>query len=78
MAIDVKTLEQHHNALQVMFNLLLHSMVEKSPSVVESWLGVLEAFLDNEPDVRGKQREVMEQMFLAATTALESRPITHH
>lgn len=77
MAIDVKTLEQHHNALQVMFNLLLHSLVEKSPNVVESWLGVLEAFLDNEP-VRGTQREVMEQMFLAATTALESRPITHH
>jgi hypothetical protein len=78
MAIDVKTLEQHHNALQIMFNLLLHSLVEKSPNVVESWLEVLEAFLDNEPDVRGKQREVMIEMFLAATTALENRPTTHH
>lgn len=57
--MDMKTLEQHHNALQIMFNLLIHSLTETSPQAVNGWLQRLHQVLETEPGIQGKQREIM-------------------
>lgn len=59
--MDINTLEQHHNALQIMFNLLLHSLAQKAPGVLDDWLSEVRGVLDETPQIHGKQREIMEK-----------------
>lgn len=59
MTTDISTLEHHHNALQISFNLLLLSLTKSRPEVVEEWLSALRYTLDTEPAIPDKQREIL-------------------
>lgn len=65
MKIDIETLEHHHNALQIYFNLLLLSLAKHQPEVVDNWLADLQHALDSEPAIPEKQRELMQSQCLA-------------
>lgn len=65
MTVDIETLEHHHNALQVHFNLLLLSLAKHQPEVVEDWLSALLHTIDTEDAIPEKQRELMQGQFLA-------------
>lgn len=62
---DITTLEHHHNALQISFNLLLLSLSKSQPEVVEDWLAALLHTLDSEPAIPEKQQELMQGQFVA-------------
>lgn len=61
---DITTLEHHHNALQISFNLLLMSLAKNQPDVVEDWLAALLHTLDTELSIPEEQRELLQIQFL--------------
>lgn len=63
--MDVEKLEQNHNALQIMFNLLLHSLAAKAPGVIDDWLNETNNVLETTPQIRGIQRETMKRVVKA-------------
>ena len=79
MTIDMKTLEHHHNALQVQFNLLLIALSGRSPDVVSEWLAQLTHVLDTEPLIPEKQRELMQAQFVRFAELMEriGKPKVH-
>jgi hypothetical protein len=76
--MDIKTLEQHHNALQIMFNLLINTLLEESPEVVKGWLQSLDQVLETEPSIVGRQRDVMTRMLKNVTEVLEEKESPRH
>lgn len=71
MKIDIETLEHHHNALQVSFNLLLLSLTKHQPDIVEEWLSTLFHTIDTEDSIPEKQRELMQGQFLVLAEHME-------
>lgn len=64
MTAGIETIEHHHNALQIYFNLLLLTLSERQPEIVDGWLASLLHVLDSEPAIPEKQRELMQAQFV--------------
>lgn len=71
--MDSKSVEEHRNAYQMMFNLLLSSLAAYSPEVIDSWCDLVEDVLKHEDKIPLVTRAIMERTALAYRATLAGK-----